>query len=172
MYREESEEVQRSIATITRNLSREGCLETMTDREWNDNQPIYRQLRDRVVAMILDQVLKEGDPLPSVRNVAAEYRVNPLTVLKGYQQLADEGLVETRRGLGMFINAGARDLLLRSERQKFLAEEWPRVTATIHRLGLKPEELLDGRGKPKSKPTAPGKLDKGSDKGSDKGPDK
>ena len=78
------------------------------DREWNDNQPIYRQLRDRVVAMILDGVLKEGDPLPSVRNVAAEYRVNPLTVLKGYQQLVDEGLVEKRRGLGMFINAGAR----------------------------------------------------------------
>ena len=66
------------------------------DREWNDNQPIYRQLRDRVVAMILDGVLKEGDPLPSVRTVAAEYRVNPLTVLKGYQQLVDEGLVETR----------------------------------------------------------------------------
>ena len=78
------------------------------DREWNDSQPIYRQLRDRVVAMILDGVLKEGDPLPSVRNVAAEYRVNPLTVLKGYQQLVDEGLVEKRRGLGMFINAGAR----------------------------------------------------------------
>ena len=78
------------------------------DREWNDSQPIYRQLRDRVVAMILDGVLKEGDPLPSVRNVAAEYRVNPLTVLKGYQQLVDEGLVETRRGLGMFINMGAR----------------------------------------------------------------
>ena len=112
------------------------------DREWNDNQPIYRQLRDRVVAMILDGVLKEGDPLPSVRNVAAEYRVNPLTVLKGYQELVDEGLVETRRGRGMFINAGARDLLLRAERQKFLAEEWPRLFATIQRLGLKPEELL------------------------------
>ena len=113
------------------------------DREWNDNQPIYRQLRDRVVAMILDGVLKEGDPLPSVRNVAAEYRVNPLTVLKGYQELVDEGLVETRRGRGMFINAGARDLLLRGERQKFLAEEWPRLYATILRLGLKPEELLE-----------------------------
>ena len=91
------------------------------DREWNDSQPIYRQLRDRVVAMILDGVLKEGDPLPSVRNVAAEYRVNPLTVLKGYQQLVDEGLVESRRGRGMFINAGARNLLLQGERQKFLA---------------------------------------------------
>jgi GntR family transcriptional regulator len=113
------------------------------DREWNDNQPIYRQLRDRVVAMILDGVLKEGDPLPSVRNVAAEYRVNPLTVLKGYQELVDEQLVESRRGLGMFVNAGARDLLMRGERQKFLAEEWPRVSATIQRLGLKTKELLD-----------------------------
>ena len=92
------------------------------DREWNDSQPIYRQLRDRVVAMILDGVLKEGDPLPSVRNVAAEYRVNPLTVLKGYQQLVDDGLVESRRGLGMFINSGARNLLLQGERQKFLGE--------------------------------------------------
>ncbi len=114
------------------------------DREWNDSQPIYRQLRDRVVAMLLDGVLKEGDPLPSVRNVAAEYRVNPLTVLKGYQQLVDEGLVETRRGLGMFINAGARSLLLQGERQKFLGEEWPRVRATIERLGLKAEELMNG----------------------------
>jgi GntR family transcriptional regulator len=117
------------------------------DREWNDNQPIYRQLRDRVVAMILDGVLKDGDPLPSVRNVAAEYRVNPLTVLKGYQQLVDEGLVETRRGRGMFINMGARALLLKGERQRFLGEEWPRVYATIQRLGLKTEELLEGASK-------------------------
>src|SRR5580700_218453 len=101
------------------------------DREFNDSQPIYRQLRDRVVAMILDGVLKEGDPLPSVRTVAAEYRVNHLTVLNGYQQLVDEGLVESRRGRGMLINVGARDLLLRRERQKFLEEEWPRVQATI-----------------------------------------
>jgi DNA-binding transcriptional regulator YhcF (GntR family) len=114
------------------------------DREWNDSQPIYRQLRDRVVAMILDGVLKEGDPLPSVRNVAAEYRVNPLTVLKGYQELVDEGLVESRRGLGMFINAGARKLLLEGERQKFLNEEWPRIRETILRLGLKEKELLNG----------------------------
>src|SRR5438132_8418841 len=113
------------------------------DSEWNDSQPIYRQLRDRVVAMILDGLLNEGDPLPSVRNVAAEYRVNPLTVLKAYQQLVDEQLVEKRRGLGMFINAGARNLLLQGERQKFLTEEWPRVHATIQRLGLTPEELLD-----------------------------
>src|SRR6202789_1887401 len=101
------------------------------DHEWNDNQPIYRQLRDRVIAMILDGVLKESDPLPSVRNVAAEYRINPLTVLKSYQQLVDEGLGETRLGRGMFINTGARSLLLQGERQKFLGEEWPRIYATI-----------------------------------------
>jgi GntR family transcriptional regulator len=117
------------------------------DREWNDSQPIYRQLRDRVVAMILDGVLKEGDPLPSVRNVAAEYRVNPLTVLKGYQELVDADLVESKRGLGMFIKAGAKESLLRNERKNFLALEWPRIQATIQRLGLKPEELLDGAGK-------------------------
>ncbi len=111
------------------------------DREWNDSQPIYRQLRDRVVAMILDGVLSEGDPLPSVRTVAAEYRVNPLTVLKSYQQLVDEQLVEKKRGLGMFINAGARILLLQAERQRFLAEQWPMVYATIKRLGLTPREL-------------------------------
>ena len=123
------------------------------DREWNDNQPIYRQLRDRVVAMILDGVLKEGDPLPSVRNVAADYRVNPLTVLKAYQELVDEGLVESKRGLGMFVNAGAHDLLLDAERQKFLDEDWPRVRETMQRLGLKPEDLLNnGAGRrPKSK---------------------
>jgi GntR family transcriptional regulator len=115
------------------------------DLEWNDAQPIYRQLRDRVVAMILDGVLKEGDPLPSVRNVAAEYRVNPLTVLKSYQELVDAQLVEKRRGLGMFVNAGARDLLLKGERQKFLADEWPRIHATIQRLGLNAEELLEGK---------------------------
>lgn len=111
------------------------------EREWNDSQPIYRQIRDRVVAMILDGVLNEGDPLPSVRTVAAEYRVNPITVLKGYQQLVDEQLVEMKRGRGMYINAGARELLLQGERQKFLAEQWPRVYATIQRLGLAPEEL-------------------------------
>jgi GntR family transcriptional regulator len=117
------------------------------DREWNDSQPIYRQLRDRVVAMMLDGVLKEGDPLPSVRNVAAEYRVNPLTVLKAYQELVDEQLVEKRRGLGMFIKEGARQLLLQGERQRFLREQWPRVYATIQRLGLTAEELLDAAAK-------------------------
>jgi len=126
------------------------------DREWNDNQPIYRQLRDRVVAMILDRVLKEGDPLPSVRNVAAEYRVNPLTVLKGYQELVDEELVEKRRGLGMFVKNGAHNLLLQGERQKFLGEEWPRVYATIQRLGLSAEELLDASANRRSSKTTSG----------------
>jgi GntR family transcriptional regulator len=111
------------------------------NREWNDSQPIYRQLRDHGVHMILDGVLKEGDPLPSVRNVAADFRVNPLTVLKAYQQLVDEDLVEKKRGLGMFVKPGARNLLMRGEREKFLAEDWPRIAATIERLGLTQKEL-------------------------------
>ena len=111
------------------------------DSEWSDGQPIYRQLRDRVVAMILDGVLGEGDALPSVRTVATEYRVNPLTVLKGYQQLVDEDLVEKKRGRGMYVNAGARLLLLRGERQKFLTEQWPAIRATIQRLGLTSQDL-------------------------------
>jgi len=112
------------------------------NREWNDSQPIYRQLRDRGVHMILDGVLKEGDPLPSVRTVAAEFRVNPLTVLKAYQELVDEDLVEMRRGLGMFVKSGARELLLKGERQKFLSDEWPRIAAKIQRLGLTRKELI------------------------------
>src|SRR5689334_20342361 len=123
------------------------------DREWNDSQPIYRQLRDQVVAMILDGVLKEGDPLPSVRTVATDYRVNPLTVLKSYQELVDEELVEKRRGLGMFVREGARKLLLKAEREKFLKQEWPRLRETIQRLGLSPEDLLkNGVGPSQSKP--------------------
>ena len=112
------------------------------DPKWNEDQPIYRQLRDRVVAMILEGVLGDGDALPSVRNVAAEYRLNPLTVLKGYQELVDEGLVEKKRGRGMFVNEGARVQLLKAERERFLDKEWPQVRATIERLGLKAEELL------------------------------
>lgn len=110
--------------------------------EWNETQPIYRQLRDRIVAMILDGALAEGDPLPSVRTVSADSRVNPLTVLKGYQQLVDEGLVEARRGLGMFVKDGAKKVLLHGERERFLNDEWPRVREMIERLGLTPEELL------------------------------
>ncbi len=126
------------------------------DREWNDSQPIYRQLRDRVVAMIIDGALAEGDALPSVRNVAAEYRVNPLTVLKGYQQLVDEGLVETRRGRGMFVNLGAREALLRDERRRFLAEQWPTIRATIQRLGLSATELLAPTPPPGANPSTEG----------------
>lgn len=113
------------------------------DPKWNEDLPIYRQLRDRVVAMILEGVLKDGDALPSVRNVAAEYRLNPLTVLKGYQELVDEGLVEKKRGRGMFVNEGARTQLLKDERHRFLDKEWPQVLETIERLGLSVEELLE-----------------------------
>jgi GntR family transcriptional regulator len=112
------------------------------ESQWDNSQPIYRQLRDRVVAMILEGVLKEGDPLPSVRNVAAEFRVNPLTVLKGYQQLVDEQLVEKRRGLGMYVSVGAAAVLRADERRRFLTVEWPRIRATINRLGLSSDELL------------------------------
>src|ERR1700683_4928889 len=112
------------------------------DPQWNDSLPIYRQLRDRVVAMILEGVLKEGDPLPSVRSVAADFRVNPLTVLKGYQQLVDEPLVEKRRGLGMVVTRGGRKALRKEERQRFLEDEWPKVLASIQRLGLSAGELL------------------------------
>jgi len=110
--------------------------------KWSEDLPIYRQLRDRVVAMILEGVLGDGDALPSVRNVAAEYRLNPLTVLKGYQELVDEGLVEKKRGRGMFVMDGARDRLLKDERSRFLEKEWPLVLATIERLGLHPADLL------------------------------
>ncbi len=126
--------------------------------QWDESVPIYRQLRDRVVAMILEGALKEGDPLPSVRSVAAEFRLNPLTVLKGYQQLVDEQLVEKRRGLGMFVSAGASKALMKDERQRFLNEEWPKVFATIQRLGLSADELLQaGAAAPTTPwPTPPG----------------
>jgi GntR family transcriptional regulator len=112
------------------------------ETQWGTGQPIYRQLRDRVVAMILEGVLKEGDPLPSVRTVSAEFRINPLTVLKGYQQLVDEQLVEKRRGLGMYVSVGAAAALRTDERRRFLEHDWPKVRATIARLGLDTEQLL------------------------------
>lgn len=112
---------------------------------WSDDQPIYRQLRDRVVAMILEAAIAEGEALPSVRTVSAEYRINHLTVLKAYQELSDEGLVENRRGVGLFVNPGARERLLRTERRRFLEEEWPRIRSVIQRLGLKPQDLLRSR---------------------------
>jgi len=120
--------------------------------QWDDSLPIYRQLRDRVVAMILEGVLKEGDALPSVRSVAAEYRLNPLTVLKGYQQLVDEQLVEKRRGRGMFVSPGARSALMKDERQRFLQDEWPKVYASIQRLGLSVTDLLGGGASPTVNP--------------------
>lgn len=110
---------------------------------WNDNTPIYRQLRDRVVAMILDGVLKQGDALPSVRQVAADFQINPITVSKAYQELVDENLVEKRRGLGMYVNEGARSALLKSERDRFLNEEWPPLAARLERMGIDLATLLD-----------------------------
>ena len=117
------------------------------DPNWNDDQPIYRQLRDRVIAMILEGVVGDGDPLPSVRNVAGEYKLNPLTVLKAYQELVDEDLVEKKRGRGMFVMAGATERLAPDERKRFLDEEWPKVLERIERLGLDPADLLAGAGK-------------------------
>src|SRR5258708_20475729 len=124
------------------------------DPNWNDNQPIYRQLRDRMVALILEGALKEGDPLPSVRAVAADYRLNPLTVLKGYQQLVDERLVEKRRGRGMYVSEGARRLLLAGERERFLPQEGPQILPVIHRLGVSPQEIFS-QNPPPSPPTPP-----------------
>jgi GntR family transcriptional regulator len=109
---------------------------------WNDSTPIYRQLRDRVVAMILDGVLKQGDPLPSVRQVAADFQINPITVSKAYQELVDENLVEKRRGLGMYVTEGARGALMKSERDRFLSDEWPALFARLQRLGLSLKELM------------------------------
>ncbi len=133
------------MVTYNTNTPRIGVPESQAmDREWNDDQPIYRQLRERVVAMILDGLLNEGDALPSVRTVATEYRINHLTVLKAYQQLVDEEIVEMKRGRGMFINANARKLLLKAERKRFLDEQWPEIRATIQRLGLTEGELFNG----------------------------
>jgi GntR family transcriptional regulator len=110
---------------------------------WNDSQPIYWQLKDRTVAMILDGTLGEGEPLPSVRTVASEFQLNPITVSKSYQALVEDGLVEKRRGLGMFVCDGARRKLIASERAKFLSQEWPAMLSRIEQLGLNLEELLD-----------------------------
>ncbi len=109
---------------------------------WLDGPPIYRQLKGRIVDMLLDGTLKPGDALPSVRQIAAEYQLNPITVSRAYQELADESLVEKRRGLGMYVTDGARDRLLATECARFLHEEWPQMLVRIRRLGLDPEELL------------------------------
>lgn len=119
----------------------------MTAIQWSDGAPIYRQLKERVVAMLLDGVLKPGDALPSVRQVAAEYQLNPITVSRAYQELADEALVEKRRGLGMYVTEGASEKLLASERERFLRDEWPLVLERIQRLGLTTDELLRRNGK-------------------------
>ena len=140
------------------------------DTNWNDSLPIYRQLRDRVVAMILEGVLNDGEPLPSVRSVAAEYRLNPLTVLKGYQQLVDEQLVEKRRGRGMFVTEGARRALMKDERQQFLEEEWPKIAARIQRLGFDPGELLKKMDKMPPAPASTLKASRDDDK--DEGEDR
>jgi GntR family transcriptional regulator len=110
--------------------------------DWNDSQPIYWQLKERTMAMILDGTLAEGDALPSVRTVASEFQLNPITVSKSYQALVDDGLVEKQRGLGMFVKSGARARLLESERTKFLEEEWPALLNRIEQLGLDINELL------------------------------
>ena len=110
--------------------------------QWNDSQPIYWQLKERTVAMILDGTLAEGDALPSVRTVATDFQLNPITVSKSYQALVDDELVEKRRGLGMFVCVGARQKLTESERQKFLNEEWPAMVTRISQLGLDANELL------------------------------
>lgn len=119
----------------------------MTAVEWSDGAPIYRQLKERVIAMMLDGMLKPGDALPSVRQVAAEYQLNPITVSRAYQELADDQLVEKRRGLGMYVTEGATARLMTSERDRFLREEWPLVLERIQRLGLDLQELLDPKGK-------------------------
>ncbi len=110
--------------------------------QWNDSQPIYWQLKERTIAMILDGTLKEGDTLPSVRTVASDFQLNPITVSKSYQALVDDGLVEKRRGLGMFVCEGARKKLMHSEREKFLKEEWPAMVNRIRQLGLDTTKLL------------------------------
>jgi GntR family transcriptional regulator len=115
----------------------------MTASEFNDNAPIYRQLRDRIVAMILDGTLVEGEPAPSVRQVSVELKVNPITVSRAVQELVDENVLEKRRGLGMFVREGARAELLSRERQRFLKDEWPILRERLRRLGIRAEELND-----------------------------
>ena len=119
----------------------------MSPVQWADGSPIYRQLKEKVIAMMLDGILKPGDALPSVRQVAAEYQLNPITVSRAYQELADDQLVEKRRGLGMYVTEGAATRLKTSERDRFLREEWPLVLERIQRLGLDLQELLDPKGK-------------------------
>ena len=110
--------------------------------DWTEDQPIYRQLRDKVVDAIMDGSLKEGEPLPSVRTVAVELQINPITASKAYQELVGEQLVEKRRGLGMFVVEGARGKLLEAERRRFMEEEWPKFLERMKKLELDARELL------------------------------
>jgi GntR family transcriptional regulator len=109
---------------------------------WNNKEPIYLQLRDKLVELIMDGVLSEGDALPSVRQISSEQRINPITVSKAFQILVDEGLVEKKRGLGMYVLSGAKQKLSTAERAKFLEQEWPQIAERIERLGLETDELL------------------------------
>ncbi len=117
----------------------------MTAIKWNDQQPIFRQLKEKVVELIIDGEVSEGEAVPSVRQVAADYQINPLTVSKAYQELVDESILEKRRGLGMFVTESARERLLESEKSHFLEIEWPKVVRKIERLGLSMQSLLNDK---------------------------
>ena len=110
--------------------------------QFNDSQPIFLQIRQRIVEMILKKSVAEGEALPSVRQIATDLSVNPLTVTKAHDGLVDIGVVESRRGMGMFVRDGAREKLLTHEREKFLHEDWPRVMSQIRALELDPASLL------------------------------
>lgn len=114
----------------------------MTDIQWRDDAPIYRQLKDRVITMMLDGQLQPGQALPSVRQIAADYQLNPITVSRAYQELVDEQLVEKRRGVGMYMTTDANERLLASERERFLTQQWPEVLERIARLGLSLDDLI------------------------------
>jgi len=109
---------------------------------WNDSEPIYRQLKERIVTMLLEGAIKPGEQLPSVRQIAADFQLNPITVSRTYQELADEGLIEKKRGLGMYVADGTPEKLLASERERFLKDEWPKTITRMKRLGLDPQQLL------------------------------
>ena len=110
---------------------------------WNDNTPIYQQLRDRIISLIIEGELKEGEAVPSVRQVSSDYRINHLTVAKAYQELMAEGLLEKRRGIGMFVLAGAQQKLLKKEQEKFLTAEFPELLKRIRRLGISKQQFAD-----------------------------
>ncbi len=114
----------------------------MTRIKWNDQQPIFKQLKEKVIELIIDEQVCEGEAVPSVRQVAADYQINPLTVSKAYQELVDESILEKRRGLGMFVTVSARAKLLESEKRQFLDIDWPKIIKRVERLGLSLEGLI------------------------------